>query len=64
MGCNCWMHNIILAVAVIVFMYGYGAGWGSWSMWLVYLSAALIGIHSLVHREHMDADKRMTSKRR
>ncbi len=49
-GCNCSLTNLILAIAVIVFTY-----WSSWaySAWVVYLAAALLVIHSLMHKHTM-----------
>ena len=43
--CKSWCESI-LAVLILVFTYGIGAGWGDWSMWAVYILALVLLVHS------------------
>jgi len=61
MGCNCSLTNLILAVVIIIF-----TAWSDWaySTWVVYLAAALILIHSLMHKHKMADAKMMKEGKR
>ena len=43
--CKSWCEAI-LAVIILVFTYGIGAGWGDWSTWIVYIAALVLLVHS------------------
>lgn len=43
--CKSWCEAI-LGIIILIFTYGIGAGWGSWSAWVVYIAAIVLIIHS------------------
>lgn len=49
MRCNCSLTNVVLAALVLVFTFYDGF---AYSKWIVYIAAALIIVHSLMHK-HM-----------
>ena len=60
MNCNCSKANLVLAIVILVF-----ALWQTtYSKWIVVIAAAIIGIHSLMHKHSESGKAGKTGRRR
>ncbi|MBS3090967.1 hypothetical protein J4217_00785 [Candidatus Pacearchaeota archaeon] len=60
MRCNCGLTNALLSAVIIIFAF-----WqASFSKWMILLTALVIFIHSLLHKQYHDTPEKSKLRRK
>ncbi|HLC53065.1 MAG TPA: hypothetical protein VJK03_00840 [Candidatus Nanoarchaeia archaeon] len=58
MNCNCSVSNVVLSIIILIVAIWPGLLGTTASMWITIIAAALLLIHSLIHKHSMPSKRR------